>query len=252
MNELLAKLVDVTYELFGVLIPGLIASAFLLVWLVEAQPLLTGVSGARYCLDLQHVVTWLNTSEKDGLLSFLALLVVWYLFGQVLLTVSRHPTPDAQSQRSGGRRLFRALTFRIPRSPDNYNRALKPLYDAVAEKFNPPGLQLEWTQFYPVVKSYLAEHLSKSLVALYQNKYTLHRSITMAGVILFWLSALTCVGAGIGCFYGLSANWGLLIGTLVLSLAITWSFSASFMLHWQMFGNSVVTEAYSLLNGPKK
>jgi hypothetical protein len=252
MNELLAKLVDVTYELFGVLIPGVITSAFLLLWLLEAQPLLTWIFGSGVCLDPRHVLTWLNSSEKNGLISLLALLVGWYLLGQVLLSSSRHSVPDAQSETSGRRRVFRALTFRIPRSPHNYNPGLEPLYKAVAAKFNAPGVELQWSQFYPVVKSHLAEHLSKSLVTLYQNKYTLHRSITMASVILFWLSTLTGVGAGIAGFYGVAANWGLLIGTLVGSFVIAWSFSASFMLHWQMFGNSVVTEAYSLLNGPPK
>jgi hypothetical protein len=170
----------------------------------------------------------------------------------VLLSSSRRSVPDAQSEKDGRRRVFRALTFRIPRSPNNFNPDLEPLYKSVAAKFNAPGVQLQWSQFYPVVKSHVGERLSKSLVTLYQNKYTLHRSITMASVILFWLSTVTCIGAGIGMFYGVAANWVLLIGILVGSFVIAWSFSASFMLHWQMFGNSVVTEAYSLLYGPQK
>lgn len=33
-------------------------------------------------------------------------------------------------------------------------------------------------QFYPVVKSFVIRNLSQSLITTYQNKYTLHRSIT--------------------------------------------------------------------------
>jgi|HubBroStandDraft_4_1064222.scaffolds.fasta_scaffold52650_2 hypothetical protein len=253
MNELLARLVDITYELVGVLIPGLIASVFLVLLLIAVQPLLAGFFGGGFCFDLRHAWTWLNSSTKDGTITFIAVLVGWYLLGQVLLSFSKYRVvPDARSEKSSSRRVLRALTFRIPRSPDSYDPKLEPLFKAVATKFNAPEVQLEWRQFYPVVRSYLAEHLKKSMITLYQNKYTLHRSITTASTVAFWLSILTCIGAGIGAICGITVNWDLLVGILVGSFLIAWSFSASFMLHWQLFGDSVVTEAYSFLYGPQK
>ncbi len=214
MNELLAKLVDITYELFGVLLPGLIASAFLLLWWFAAEPLQVALFGSSdFRIGPLNLWNWLSSSSNGGLSSFLPLLVAWYLLGQVLLSASRHSIGDAQSVDNPGRRVFRALTFRISRPPDPYDPALKPLYHAVAAKFNVPGVELQWVQFYPVVKSHLAEHLSKSLVTLYQNKYTLHRSITMASAVLFWLSILTCLSSGVGIVCGVAAHWVLLGGS---------------------------------------
>jgi hypothetical protein len=48
---------------------------------------------------------------------------------------------------------------------------------------------------------------------------------------------------------GSSANWLLLFVLLVLSVAIAWGFSGSYLYHWQMFGNTIITETYSLACG---
>jgi hypothetical protein len=50
---------------------------------------------------------------------------------------------------------------------------------------------------------------------------------------------------------GVSPRWGIL-GVLILGGAIlVWSFSASYIYHWKMFGNTIITEVYSSLHGPK-
>jgi hypothetical protein len=250
MDELISKLVDLTYEVIGVLVPGFIASTLLLAWWIAAGPVVLALINVSTSWVQPENIWEIFLSPSGEPAHLLESLFAWYFLGQLLLSASRHAAPDAESQSKPWRRVLRALTFRISRPSANFTPELEELYNAVAIKFSSSGIRLEWPQFYPVVKSYLSEHLSYSLVTLYQNKYTLHRSITMAGVILFWLSVLACILAAIAHSCGIAANWPLLVGLALGSFFLVWSFSASFMLHWQLFGNSVVTESYSLLYGP--
>jgi hypothetical protein len=119
----------------------------------------------------------------------------------------------------------------------------------VQRKFS-AGSPLSWTQFYPVAKNYLARNSTSSLVSLYQNKYTLHRSIAVAAALTFWLSVLAMlIGVATLHYVGLAPRFAPL-GVLAIScVALTWGFSASYAFNWTLFGNSIITETYSQLLG---
>jgi hypothetical protein len=69
---------------------------------------------------------------------------------------------------------------------------------------------------------------------------------------MFWTSVVGGLLAGIGWVCGgVEPNW-LLLGTLLaLAGVFVWGFSESYLYHWKMFGNSIVTESYCLLYGPQ-
>ncbi len=110
---------------------------------------------------------------------------------------------------------------------------------------------MEWEQIFPVLKSYLSRNLAYSLVATYQNKYTLHRSVTAGAAVWFWLNLMTIPAALVTrAMGGPSVHWVVLVLCLIAALVLVWGFSGSFMYHWQNFANTIITESYSLLAGP--
>jgi hypothetical protein len=142
--------------------------------------------------------------------------------------------------------------FRIPKPEASFDASLEQLFATVSPKFSPAGKPLQWREFYPVAKSFIAQKLRYSLVATYQNKYTLHRSLTTAAAVLFWVSLLG-IAAGLVAPWKAAAepHYGALASLATMSVIVIWGFSDSYMFHWKMFGNTIVTESYAMLLGPK-
>ena len=139
------------------------------------------------------------------------------------------------------------MTLKIPKPEHAYDPNLQPLMDAVSKRLGEAS-PLAWRLFYPVVKSYLSRNLAQSLVSTYQNKYTFHRSIVMAAAILFWLCVATVVGGLVTHrVNGAVPHWAWLSALMAASLIMVLGFSGSYRMHWQMFDNTIITEAYSLI-----
>ena len=252
MSELLAKLTNLSYEFFGVILPGIIVTLFIILWWTALGPLaprwtygtvpqLT-VDSARSMIDSLSIAT--------GLGAGIPALAVAYFVGHILLWVARSGKADPAAANKPLRRVGLSLVFRIPKPSAPYDPKLRTLYNAVQAKFS-VGAPLDWREFYPVVKSYLSQHLPYSLVATYQNKYTLHRSIATAAALLFWLNLIGLSGGAATCWINATApRWGLLGVLLVAAIVLVVGFSSSYLYHWQMFGNTIITEAYSLIHGP--
>src|SRR5438128_2304908 len=153
MNELLAKFTNLSYELLGVLIPGLIAALFFLLWwsalgglapywTSDAVPELT-VSTFRSIVE--------SLSVASGIGVAVPVVAVCYFAGHILLWISRSGGADDTSCSVGWRRVGLSLLFRIPKPKSNFNAKLQRLYDRVQKKFTPKGNPLEWREFYPLV-----------------------------------------------------------------------------------------------------
>lgn len=257
MDEFIAKLTNLGYEMFGVILPGIVVAIFITGWwfsLGSAASLLSfGYFQHLTLTNATEVIKSLNANLGIG--AIVPGLVIAYFLGHILLWVARSGKVSDDSTESICVRLknskfLKSLLFRIPKPPKSYDDELQPLYEAVAIKFSRGDSMLTWRLFYPVVKSYLSRNLASSLVATYQNKYTLHRSIATAAAGLFWLSSLGFVGGWYTFhFHGISPHWGLLAMLFILALALVWGFSASYTYHWKMFGNTIITEAYSIIYG---
>lgn len=255
MSELLARLIDVSYEVFGVFVPGVIATVFLGLWWAAAGPLapvwtfgwLPELTGPLV-LDVFQ-----SLARSNGLAIGAAALALLYLVGHLVLWTARSGGPDDKSQRNGWRRVGLTLIFRAPKPSANYHQDLEPLYAAVAARLGLRGKALKWRQFYPVARCLLAQRLSRSLLTTYQNKYTLHRSVATAAAALFWLCLFTAAGALPTLVAGgLQPHWPLLGLLLIGAVAFAAVFSESYMYHWGLFGDTVVTETYSVLFEPRK
>jgi len=255
MNELSAKITNLSYEIFGVILPGLIAELFFVAWWIAL-----GSAAPIWTLELLPQLTSETASElvksltvNTGIGIAVPGIVAAYFIGHILHWVGRSSTPNDRSSSSWLRRVGYSLIFRIPKPIESYSSHLKPLFEAVEPKFRTNDLQLNWAQFFPLAKCYLSTNLVSSLVANYQNKYTLHRSITTAATLLFWVCILA-IGLGVVCMRWCSISvvprWGPLVILDFFSLVLVWGFSDSYLYHWKMFGNTIVTETYSLILGP--
>lgn len=248
---LFAKLTNLGYEFFGIVLPGLVCWVFIGLWWVALGPVAAyWTGGAVPVFQFAHVrATIEGLSTPLVVAAAVPALVSVYFLGHVLHWLARSGNPIGTAKGSLVR-VQRALTFRIPKPNESYNPKLKPMFDVVCSRFSAAG-SLEWVQVFPVLKSFLLRSLNYSLVATYQNKYTLHRSVTAGAAAWFWLNFLTIpaaiVSRGLG---GPSVHWFVLVMCLVAALVLVWGFSDSFMFHWQNFGNSIITESYSLLAGP--
>jgi hypothetical protein len=254
MSELFGKLTNLSYEFFGVLMPGVIAHIFFLVAWAAMGPLAPVISlGGLPQLRFVDLVSFIDSAKTErGIGMLLLLLVGWYFLGHLVLWISRSRERTSDNWPSSARRTWLALTLRTPRPKDSFDPKLQPLLDLLRRRFERGGVSFDWRQFYPVAKNFLAQRVAYSLVATYQHKYTLHRSIACAAALQFWaLIATAAIGLRSLFLDGPQPHWHLLIAGTIVSLLLVWGFSGSYMYNWLMFGNTIITECYALLNAPK-
>jgi hypothetical protein len=249
MDELIGKLTNLTYELFGVIIPGAVMTVLLLVWWSAMGPLMSDMTGnAIPFLTAKEGLALLET--LSGLISAALFLTLAYFLGHLLLWIARSgPTLErGPAPRKTLKRVGFCLLFQIPKPADSFDQALQPLFDKVAPLVLPSVTQPGWREFFPVAKSVIAQHLKYSLVATYQNKYTLHRSLVTAATVLWWLSIAGMLAGALPLWA--SPHWPALAALAAFALLLVWGFSGSYLYHWKMFGNTIVSESYAFLIGP--
>jgi hypothetical protein len=256
MKELLSKLLTLSYEFLGVVLPGFVLSCGILIWLACLSALVAAwgftPSSLLAHITWQHLLALWKTAGEVGI--GVPAVIASYVLGQFLLLISRRNFAiGAGANLSTRQRICVALQFRIAKPAANFAEEVKPLFDIVAGKFaDSPSAPLNWRQFYPVARCFLTNNYPASLVTTYQNKYTLHRSLTAAGVVLFWGSAIF-LGLILLTWWRIGIHpYGFgMLGLLMAAFVIVVTFSSSFIEHWLMFGNSIVTETYSILASKK-
>ena len=254
MEQLLAKLTNLGYELFGIFIPGIVALIFLLIWWASIGQIAPYISNGFF-----PQLTSKNASEiiesitvRTGFGIALPIFIITYFLGHMLQWISRSGKASDQILKSPILRTYKSICLQIPKPENSYDARLEPLFAAVQSKFMCDGTYLSWPQFYPIAKNYLSRSSHQSLVTNYQNKYTLHRSITLASAGLFWLCVAGMIAEGIILYnIGVSPRWWLVAPLTLFSVISVWGFSDSYAYNWNFFGNSIITESYSLIYGPK-
>lgn len=254
MDELIAKLTNLSYDFFGILLPGVIFNIFLLLlwWaLGSLVPIWTHNGIPEFTIqDLPHLIDALSLEGR--IFAAIPFIFLWYFLGHLLNWFGRSGISIA-GKISGGCRVYQSLRFRIPKPESSFDQKLEPLFKILQKEFSPKGVELTWSSLFPVLRIYLAQNLSRSLVTTYQNKYTLHRSITTASALLFWSSLLGILGGIVTLyFYCIQPHWLFLIALPIGSLILVWGFSGSYLYNWILFGNSILTETYSLLHSSKR
>ena len=255
MDQIVAKLTNLGYEVFGIILPGIIAAIFLSMWWSALGPIApfwtSGIVPQLQSDNASRIIE--SISMKTGIGIAFPLAVITYFLGHILLWIARSGKPSDTRLKNSFKRTLSSIFLQIPKPENSYDPKLQNLYDAVQEKFKSPNApSLPWVQFYPVVKSFVIRNLSQSLITTYQNKYTLHRSITLAAAGLFWLCIVAGAASALSaCVFGAPhPRWGFLAMLAIASTITAWGFSDSYAYNWKLFGNTVITEAYSIIYGP--
>lgn len=248
MDVFLGKLTHLAYEFFGLLLPGVLASVFLvLTWIALGSlvPIWSSQSLPAFSPELLTKVERLST-VKAGVLTF-GIVVASYFLGHIILWPSRRkPKPEVGEEWLP--RIWAFLRWRVPKT-EPYDPALEPLFKTAAERLSTDLRALHWRQFYPVGRVVVWQKLKHSLISHYQNKYSVHRSLAVAAAGWFWLSSATLIGAsGHRVLCGTAEpRWALLIALPVVSILLVWRFSASYRQFYRLWGDTVITEAYCAL-----
>jgi hypothetical protein len=255
VNEILTKLTNLSYEFFGVILPGFVGFMFLVFWWIALGPVAPkwtwGVIPQFTVQNASSIADSLNKATGVG--TAVPIVLAAYFVGHIILWIGRSGKADEASTKRPMLRVFKSLLLQIPKPVNPYDLKLQPLFEDVRLTLAAPGLTLDWRQFFPIAKSYLAKNLPSSLVAVYQNKYTLHRSLATAAAAWFWLNVAGLAGGGITrYFFGVSPRWGLHAVFAAISIVLVWGFSSSYLFHWEMFGNTLITETYAAFHEPKK
>lgn len=252
MEQLLAKLTAFSYEIFGVFLPGLVLALFICIWWTALGPCVPEWSmnsiPALTTNTAGQMVNSLNLATGLGL--GIPSLIASYFFGHFLVWIGRSGLADSNLESKHV--VWRALCFRIPKPEHSFDQKLQPLYELVRTRFAAANVQLDWPQFFPVAKNYLQQKAGFSLIATYQNKYTLHRSLATASALLFWGALLGIVAGLVSfCVGHATPYWLALGGLLLMSAVLVWGFSDSYLLYWKHFGNAIITETYAALYCPR-
>lgn len=248
MDGFWSKLDNLAYELFGVVLPGLVASVWLLLlWYALGQLIPTWTF--QYIPQLQWSMIKYVLKAVPGAIQASALtgtLLIWYSLGHALNWVSKGRTKRGTLKEERAR-IWSFLKFKVQKG-EPFDPTLTTLFKRVCSKLV-PDRDLSWRELYPLAKTLLANSNRRSLLSTYQNKYTLHRSIAAAAAATFWLSLIsTVVALATQFLWGrIQPNWLLLAFLLVSSLASVWGFSATFQYYWGLWGDTIVTESHGVL-----
>ncbi|WP_444438357.1 hypothetical protein [Pseudomonas sp. A6] len=256
MGELIGKLTNLSYELFGIIIPGAIITLFFAIWLASLGNIPTILISSNFpILTIKKIVEIIGiTFTENGFGTLIPLLLSWYVFGHITQWFSRYSSKDSDEKIWFWKRIGLSLILRPPRPKEKYDQKLEELFIQSSKKLSRSDNVLPWEQFFPVAKNLIARSIPNSLISTYQNKYTLHRSITITSAFLFWLDlaglAISFILSRVSC-HTVDTNLPLQILIIPVSIFLVWGFSGGYEFNWKMFGNTVVTEAYSVLNFPK-
>lgn len=254
MEQLLNKFSNLSYEFFGIILPGFITLILFILLIVGIGDLLPTFSN-----DFFPRLTLRSTSnnlESVGVRTGVGIagptILIAYFIGHLLHWIFRSGKGDDNLVRNSLKRTWLSITFRIPKHSSSYDKTLQPLLNAIKPKFH-LSPEAEWRQFFSAAKHYLTRTSSTSLVPVYQNKYTLHRSIATGAALIFWLSIIS-IAIGLLAAHSLCVEprWIPLFFLASGCLTVTWGFSDSYAYNWKMFGNTIITETYSLLLGPSE
>lgn len=254
MDALLGKLTNLAYEVFGVILPGLVFNVFILLWWLALGPLAPRWTASRVpqlTTDrLRDVINGVSGGKTTACV--ILVLMTWYFLGHFVNWSSKARPREKGGWRKRMDRVLSFLTFRIPRQKDSFDPKLGRFFEVVSAKWTHDNKELSWREFYPLAKTVLANTGRHSLIATYQNKYTLHRSIAAAAAVLFWLSVSSILGAALAAIWGVPQrpDWILLFSLCLGSIFLVTGFSATYAYAWSLWGDTVITESYALAFGP--
>jgi hypothetical protein len=247
VDSLLKVLTNLGYDLFGILLPGLV-----LVSLVLGSAMLHGLALSGF--DSYEIIeSYIIFVEKHIYFSLFAIFFASYMAGNFLKLVSKINLLSPISFYLNKKKLrtdflpiwIRFLFFLNDSSVIGNHR---PAYNNLSAKMRKKlaeSLRLEsndigdgWSSFYFLGKSFVENRMGKSSLPTFQNKYTFHRSLASAFAIMFWVAL---VEAFVYKNDALLTSPSFAVAAAV-SLLMVIHFSKSYEMYWKVFGDTLICE----------
>lgn len=242
MRDFLDKLLNLGYEFFGIVLPGAIA--------LFAVAVPFGIKQEFRVVEVYVA----KGSEFRATGLFFAAVIACYLCGHILKWWAKEasapsPLPEKLPERLNTlwRWFLKISVLGADSRPEAQchdeiagllGRARKSLgLKATTSKIT----QGDWLEFAGLAKSHVRIQQQVSLLNTYQAKYTLHRSLSAAFALAFWVCLLA------PWFSGKKAP-GILETALWAGLCaiFVWVFKRSYLLFWRLWGDTLITEVIAL------
>ncbi|WP_313495494.1 hypothetical protein [Stenotrophomonas sp.] len=251
MESLFSKIGNLGYELLGIFLPGFIFIHFMVFWWWSIGPM-AGIWSQEFIPQAQVVqisgfIEVLNEGVQVGVLLFLAL--ASYFIGHALHWISRGG--PKRGELNFWSRVGYSVIFRVPKPDRDYHAGLDGVFEEAKIHLG-FGSDSVWREYYPIAKSYLAKNLQTSLSPVYQNKYTLHRSLALASSLWFWISvASILISVPMVVYFGCPApKWIPLSLSVPAAIVLINGFSGSYYYNWLLWGDSLISEVVMLKRSP--
>jgi hypothetical protein len=249
MNEIVTKITNATYDVFGVMLPGVMASVLFSAVLGFTLAANRVVESSRFESLWELVV-----EHPSGATAILAVLA--YFVGLTLIWLSRGKVWVGPTQRLVGfvkgwplwaRFMLFAKASSPPESHGSELGAARRHAAAVLTKrlgSNALDLDTNWRAFYLIAKTLVPQKLQRSLIATYQSKYTFHRSLAVMFSVALWMSVIGAVFSAAASF---SAPVYVLAASALLCALFVLVFASQFEYHWKLLGDAVIAETIVVL-----
>lgn len=246
MEKLLASLTNLGYEFFGIFLPGLgVWVAVVAIWYSAGDALDVITDGVVPTLHLGAVLDHVDRlTSTAGACVFVFFVAIAYFFGHMLKWLSRSGPPMPETATTW-QRFWRTLRLRPYKSKENFHSEnLGIWYSRLAKKYAGDVGPIKWTAFYPIARMRIVYHSKPSLIATFQNKYTLHRSLSVLSSLVFWLTMVVAILSVF--FVAAQPRWPLLALLVAASLSAVYGFGSSYEYAWKLWGDALISEAYAI------
>jgi hypothetical protein len=185
---------------------------------------------------------FLQETSKSGLVLFRSLPALQAKKGRQIADVVFARLLLLQGSRTGNEKYSSALASTLKSVCDKLKATSK--LDINAEKSDDD----RWRLFRLLAKAYLNRSDGRFLVDVFQNKYTLHRSLATASAIVGWLALLAFLSYLVARLFGCLAWNNLralpLFGVSLVSVLLVRVFSRSYSYFWLLWGDTLIAETF--------
>jgi len=232
MDALINWARNLSYDIIGIFLPGLF--------------LTMGISIILYINDFVTIEEFIKTvgyldKSTFKLIPIILVLFLIYMLGVFLKALGEysHIKIIYQNKKYG---------FSKDRLLENYSNESENLYSVAKEQlFKRLSLSIpdaSWTDFYKTSKSYLLRNNKITNIVTYQNRYELHRSISLASLIIFFIIIIQCL---------FTSSFSLHVFLICLMFFGTFDvMRKSFIKYWRILGDLIIVDVIIEIESEKK
>lgn len=242
MDKLVEKIAGLSYELFGVLIPGIL---FLILSLGQ-------LSFIQFLLGYDNIFSYYLSLNSDSITPFMLLCIgiTIYFTGQLINQAAEFIVvfPSDKIPKWHKKLIYFLMWPILPSKLENYNYKTHFVEANEILKTKKISKGDDWTDFFGPASRILYVLGTRSMISTYQNKYTLHRT----SMFIFSITARALIPAAaiyLLTTYDYGFSWAFFLSIIMLiliNLFLSTVFRHSFIRFWKRYGDQICWEIVAL------